>query len=264
MPHAIRILSLEHERLARLLDLMDRLYEQILEGHAPDFHLFHEIGSYLAGYPDQVHHPKEDLIYRKLRKRDTQSKEGSGNLVHEHEELRKLTTYFIDCVGRAEKDSENWMESFQGAIRKLVDHYRHHMEMEEKYFFPEAREHLTKSDWADVTYAIAEQVDPLFDDATQKFEKLRLEIHRLAEAGDEQLTSRNQLQQARDDLESLATAGQLQSMMKDQYPLATFRAADDGSFRLELGDRTLLVIPECDERRAAWCAYCFLKGMSTS
>lgn len=41
MPHAIGILILEHESLTKLLDLMDRLYEQILDGHAPDFRLFH-------------------------------------------------------------------------------------------------------------------------------------------------------------------------------------------------------------------------------
>ncbi len=264
MPHAIRILSLEHERLAKLLDLMDRLYGQILDGHAPDFRLFHEIGGYLSGYPDQVHHPKEDLIYRKLRKRDARSKDGPGSLVHEHEELSKLTTYFIECVAQAEKDSNKWMENFQIALRKLIDYYRHHMEMEEAHFFPAALEKLTKSDWAEVTYAISEQVDPLFDEATLKFEKLRREIHRMAEADDKQLASRNQLLQVRNDLQSLHTADQLLSMMKDQYPQMKFRIATDGGYRLEVENRTLLEIPECDEQRAAWCAYCFLKGISAS
>jgi hemerythrin-like domain-containing protein len=264
MPHAIRILRLEHERLAKLLDLMDRLYEQILNGHAPDFRLFHEIGGYLSGFPDQVHHPKEDLIYRKMRKRNARSKEGPGSLVHEHEELSKLTTYFIECVGQAERDSDKWMENFQIALRKLINYYRHHMEMEEAYFFPAAIEQLTKSDWAKVTYAISEQVDPLFDEATIKFEKLRREIHRMAEANDEQLASRNQLLQVRNDLQSLHSADQLLSMMNDQYPQMKFRIATDGGFRLEVENRTLLEIPECDEQRATWSAYCFLKGMSAS
>ena len=264
MPHAIRILRLEHESLAKLLDLMDRLYEQILDSHAPDFRLFHEIGDYLSGYPDQVHHPKEDLIYRKLRKRDARSKDGPGSLVHEHEELSKLTKYFIDCVARAEKDPDKWMENFQIALRKLIDYYRHHIEMEEARFFPAALEQLTKSDWIEVTYAISEQVDPLFDEATIKFEKLRRAIHRTAEANDKQLASRNQLLQARNDLQSLHTADQLLSMMKDQYPQMKFRSATDGGFRLEDENRTLLEIPECDEQRAAWCAYCFLKGISAA
>lgn len=264
MPYAIRILSLEHERLGKLLDLMDRLYEQILDGHAPDFRLFHEIGDYLSGYPDQVHHPKEDLIYRRLRKRDARSKDGPGSLVHEHEELSNLTTHFISCVAQAEKDSDKWMESFQIALRKLIDYYRHHIELEEAYFFPAALQHLTKRDWADVTYAISEQVDPLFDEATLKFEKLRREIHRMAEADDKQLASRNQLLQVRNDLQSLHTADQLLSMMKDQYPQMKFRIATDGGFRLEVENRTLLEFPECDVQRATWCAYCFLKGISSS
>jgi hemerythrin-like domain-containing protein len=264
MPHAIRILSLEHESFAKLLDLMDRLYEQIMDGYAPDFRLFHEIGGYLSGYPEKVHHPKEDLIYRKLRKRDARSKGGPGSLVHEHEELSKLTTYFVECVAQAEKDSDMWMENFQITLRKLIDDYRHHMEMEEAYFFPAALEQLTKSDWVEVTYAISEQVDPLFDEATLKFEKLRREIHELAEADDRKLASRNELLRVRNDLQSLHTADQLLSMMKDQYPQMKFCIAEDGGFRLEDEDRTLLEIPESDEQRAAWCAYCFLKGISAS
>lgn len=264
MPHAIRILTLEHERFAKLLDLMDHLYEQLLEGDTPDFRLFHGIASYLSEYPDQVHHPKEDLIYRRLRKRDARSKDGPGGLVHEHEELSKLTMYFVECVSKAEKNSNKWMENFQITLRKLIDHYRHHMAMEEAHFFPAALEHLTERDWAEVTYAISEQVDPLFDEATLRFEQLRHEILSMADADDKQLASRNQLLQVRNDLHSLHTADQLLSMMKDQYPQMTFRIANDGGFRLDVEDRTLLQIPECDEQRAAWCAYCFLKGISAS
>ena len=264
MLHAIRILTFEHASMGKLLDLMDRLYEQILDGHTPDFRLFHEIGGYLSEYPDQVHHPKEDLIYRRLQKRYARSKDAPGNLVHEHRELSKLTTYYTECSAMAEKDSDKWMENFQIALRKLIDYYRHHIEMEEAYFFPAAIEHLTESDWAEVTYAISDRPDPLLDEATSKFAKLHREIHRMAEANDKQLASRDQLLQVRNDLQSIHTADQLRSMIEDQFPQMKFRIATDGGFRLEDENRTLLAIPECDEERAAWCAYCFLKGTGVS
>jgi hypothetical protein len=167
-------------------------------------------------------------------------------------------------VAQAEKNSDKWMGNFQISLRNLIDYYRHHIEMEEACFFPAAIEHLTKSDWTEVTYAISEQVDPLFDEATLKFGKLRSEIHRMAEADDKQLVSRNQLLQVTNDLQSLHTADQLLSMMKDQYPQMNFHIATDGGFRLEIENRALLEIPECDEQRATWCAYCFLKGISSS
>jgi hypothetical protein len=138
------------------------------------------------------------------------------------------------------------------------------MEMEEARFFPAAVARLTKSDWAEVTYAISEQLDPLFDEATLKFERLRRKIHEVAEAQANQLVSRNQLLQVRNDLQSLHTADQLLPMMKEQYPQLKFCIATDGGFRLEVDNRTLLEIPESDEQRAAWCAYCFLKGIGAS
>ncbi|MBT8078219.1 MAG: hypothetical protein KJO31_06560 [Gammaproteobacteria bacterium] len=79
--------------MTKLLDLMDHLFKQIQDGHAPDFRLLHDIGGYLSGYPDQVHHPKEDLIYRRLRKSDPQSKKGQCAILPQQHYCSPLTAH---------------------------------------------------------------------------------------------------------------------------------------------------------------------------
>ncbi len=66
MIELIEALRQEHSDIARLLDAIDLQ----VNGGSPDFGLLHEILEYLLTYPDQYHHPKEDLIYRALCRHD--------------------------------------------------------------------------------------------------------------------------------------------------------------------------------------------------
>lgn len=260
MTHAIRVLQAEHKKLATLLQVMDNLHCEMVAGRSPDFPLLHEIGDYLQGYPDQVHHPKEDLIYRRLRKREPSPDDGPGNLVHEHEDLSNLTAGFVRILDETEKNPETWAEEFQGEMRKLIDYYKHHMEMEEKFFFPAAKQRLTKNDWAEVTYAISEQVDPLFDEATAKFERLREEIIKHADMHQDRDLQDSRAKAQSDDMLALATAEHFNLRFESQYPNVRLIVDNSGTYSLVDTGRTVLIIPESDEKTAVWCAFCFLMG----
>ena len=66
------------------------------------------------------------------------------------------------------------------ATRRLVDCYRHHIEMEEEHFFPTAERVLTKADWAEIDFAFSERTDPLLFEAETKYKNLRAKIARLS------------------------------------------------------------------------------------
>ena len=73
----IDVLRQEHKDVARLLGVVD---EQI-NGEAPlDLDLLHEILGYCLTYPDQYHHPKEDLIDRALCEHDQRVEPVVGEL----------------------------------------------------------------------------------------------------------------------------------------------------------------------------------------
>lgn len=260
MTHALRILQLEHKNLSRLLDLMDTEINNLGEGQAPDFALLQSIAEYLSGYPDAVHHPKEDLIFRKLHRRNPEAGSNLSRILDEHAEIRELTQHYVAIVGDSDTSPEATSEQVQAALRKLVDYYRHHIEMEEAYFFPKASEVLTRDDWSEVNFAVSEQIDPLFDEAVEKYQDLRSDIFRRGREHREEHSAHTQFAADIRAVAQLSDIAQFNQLTAARASDTQLERLELGGYRLVAGNRTVLEIPECDETRAAWCAYYYLKG----
>jgi hemerythrin-like domain-containing protein len=261
MTHAIRVLHLEHENLTKLFDVMESQLRELDDGKAPDFPLLSDIADYFTGFPDQVHHPKEDVIFRKLTAGHPAVVESMVNLVDEHEDLSELVEKFASDLKQLQSSPETPVDDFVDSFRSLLDHYRHHMQMEEQYFFPKAVENLTQDEWAEVNFAISEQDDPLFDEAAEKYRKIRNAILQLAALHEETAELQALSENASGEVMRLSSIAQFNDAMRDKDSAVRLVRNEDGGFRLHDGDQTLAEIPKCSERRAAWCAWYFLKGI---
>ena len=60
-------LRTDHRNMVLLLDLLDAETVRLADSDEPDYELIYDVMTYLAEYPDAVHHPKEDLIYRHIK-----------------------------------------------------------------------------------------------------------------------------------------------------------------------------------------------------
>ena len=180
MPQSLRNLQLEHQGLSGLLDIMDEWVGNVSESQSPDYQLLQVIADYLLSYPDEVHHPKEDLIFQKLQRRDPDAADKLSQLLDEHRELREITHEFAALVGDSMRPATSHAEQVLQATKRLVDYYRHHIEMEEEHFFPTAERVLTKGDWADIDFAFSERTDPLLYEAETKYKNLRAKISRIS------------------------------------------------------------------------------------
>lgn len=178
MAQSLRNLQLEHQNLGRLLDIMDEWIEDFKVSRAPDYRLLQVIADYLLGYPDEVHHPKEDLVFLKLQRRDSDAASELSGILDEHRELREITQDFSTIVCDSAEQTASSPKQVLKATRRLVDCYRHHIEMEEKHFFPIAERVLTRDDWADIDFAVSKRIDPLLDEAETKYKNLRAKILR--------------------------------------------------------------------------------------
>lgn len=180
MAQSLRDLQLEHQNLARLLDIVDEWTEDFKVSRATDYQLLQIIADYLLGYPDEVHHPKEDLVFLKLQRRDSEAASKLSGILDEHRELREIAQDFSAIVGASAEQTASSPKQVLQATRRLVDFYRHHIEMEEKHFFPTAERILTRGDWAEIDFAVSKRIDPLLDEAETKYKNLRAKILRIS------------------------------------------------------------------------------------
>lgn len=258
MRDTLFLLRLEHGNLSRLLGLIEDQAALADAGEPMDEELLQLASEYFCDYPDRCHHPKEDLVYELLSKRDPDSCAGLRDLVADHRRLHELARAFADAVRQPREEPQTGHSNPREVIRDFTQHYRQHMRLEEERFFPLAERHLSKDDWYALDFTMFEQDDPLFDHVAEKrFAGLRERIQSLAEQG----KARRAVFEAGRELrglfgiegfnESMSSAGQ-------RFRLLRFT---EGGFGLE-GDRELLLyIPECSPERAAWCAYCYLRGL---
>ncbi len=158
MATVLRALRREHADLAQVLELIDR---QLDGREAPDLGLLRGILDYLLTYPDQYHHPKEDLIYRALCRHDPALAPGIGDLEAEHEELAVATRELSDALDRACRFGAGSETGMRRLGRAFVDFYREHMIKEEQEFFLEAERRLSAEEWRDLAAEVSDPTDPV-------------------------------------------------------------------------------------------------------
>ena len=164
MAAILRALRREHANLVQLLELVDREFDG---RETPDLVLLRGILDYFLTYPDQYHHPKEDLIYRALCRHDPALAPVIGDLEAEHEELAIATREVSDALDRACRDGAGSETGMRRLGRAFVDLYREHMIKEEREFFSEAERCFTTEEWIDLAAEISDPTDPVFLSETE-------------------------------------------------------------------------------------------------
>ena len=174
MNDVIKLLAREHSDMRRLLDLLEREFARFDAGEVPDYALVQDIINYCLDYPDLCHHPKEDLIYDRMRARDEGAIAAMSELQREHELLHRLTVELKHAVAHVVQESSMPRDEFMRVANRFIERYREHIENEEQSFFPLAGDVLTGEDWDAITSQIEDRRDPLYDRAEAvRFKVLR-------------------------------------------------------------------------------------------
>lgn len=170
-------LSDEHRNIARLLEILEHQLAIFERGERPDYDIVTAIADYFTGFPERCHHPKEDLILRRLRERYPAAADAIADIEGDHESIGSLAIDFRQAVRNVLDEAEMRRETFRDTVRYFIDAQRRHMQMEHEGFFPIARDVLTAEDWAELEAAVADEEDPVFGGQTEaKFESLRKTI----------------------------------------------------------------------------------------
>lgn len=176
----IDFLRQEHRNIEKLLLVLEQELSLFTQGKRPDYEVIRAVISYFEVYPNAYHHPQEDMVFGKLKARDPIAAANVGDLAAEHkigaERLRRVA----HAVEAVLMDREVPRQAVDDAIRDFIVHERHHVEMEERIFFPAAVKTLRAEDWAEISSMLTDQKDPLFSEIVeQKFDAVRKHILQL-------------------------------------------------------------------------------------
>ncbi|WP_448207992.1 hemerythrin domain-containing protein [Azospirillum sp. sgz302134] len=175
---ALRIISDEHQSLAAILHAVRFMLKEIAAGTLePDLDLFQAMVHYLEAYAEQRHHPKEERLFRALRRRTDEGAEALATLAAEHAAgpqriaaLKQALGTFIAAPAIA---APARVGAFAEAFNVYADFYRSHMVLEEDTVLPLVRRHLTAEDWAAIDQEFeAEAANGTGEDFSALFRRL--------------------------------------------------------------------------------------------
>jgi len=179
MAKIIDVLLEEHRNIEKLLLVLEQELDVFDHSEPPDYEILQAIIEYFQDYPEDYHHPKEDIVFEKLKQRDPSAVARIGDVEAEHQLETKRLQRFAQAVNDILAGREYPRQGFHDVVRDFIEHQRQHMHKEERLLFPAAVNALQPGDWAEIDARMNNRKDPLFDGVTdKKFDALRQTILR--------------------------------------------------------------------------------------
>jgi hemerythrin-like domain-containing protein len=179
MAKIIDVLLEEHRNIEKLLLVLEQELDVFDHSEPPDYEILQAIIEYFQDYPEDYHHPKEDIVFEKLKQRDPSAVARIGDVEAEHQLETKRLQRFAQAVNDILAGREYPRQGFHDVVRDFIEHQRQHMHKEERLLFPAAVNALQPGDWAEIDSRMNNRKDPLFDGVTdKKFDALRQTILR--------------------------------------------------------------------------------------
>jgi len=152
-------LKLEHGQLLRKLNLLELHYLDMCRGKTPNYSLMQSIIDYIQEYPEQVHHPLEDMIYSILLER-VDDAEFVQDLVSEHTQLEVVTRELKESLEYFPGSAAS-KEKLKRQLSQFLVGQRQHIYTEESEVFPLVQSALTKEDWTRLQYMMPILDEPI-------------------------------------------------------------------------------------------------------
>ena len=168
MSRIIETLLEEHRNIEKLLHVLEQELEIFDRGESPDYEILQAIIDYFQDYPESYHHPKEDIVFEKLKLRDPAVARQIGDAEAEHQVETNRLRQFARAIEDVLAGRELLRQTFHNVVCDFIEHQRQHMAKEEWLLFPSAVKVLRPEDWIEINTQLNNRKDPLFSDLTEK------------------------------------------------------------------------------------------------
>jgi len=147
-----RQLCCDHKHMQRLLDIFETLLQQLgkQERDPATLSMILEALDFFSVYPDQWHHPVEDLVFERLLGKPVDIRDVVDKTLREHQQIAATTRRMNQLFYAVANDAAVEREQLFGTAREYIDLQRRHLEKENEILFPLVAQHLTPADWEDV------------------------------------------------------------------------------------------------------------------
>ena len=154
----------DHSNVREILGLLSRQLDAVSDASGGDFELMRDIMIYMTRYPDHTHHPKEDLMFERMRARGIASDTEAtiAKLLREHVALAEKGNIFRDMLIGVVDGAMVERDTLVATGRDYTEFLSYHARLEDETVFLEAEKLLDDADWAVVRKAFEAQVDPIF------------------------------------------------------------------------------------------------------
>ena len=162
-PQVILNLHNEHKYMSKLLDVVSEQLDALQQGLTPDYSIMSDVVFYLENISDRSHHPREDIIYKRLVEVDESYRTDIESLFIGHETIAQKTTVLLQSLKKviADESVEN-IESVKFHCEDYLSTLHGHMDVEERKIFPRVLELFNEEEWTDIISDIQPNNDPLF------------------------------------------------------------------------------------------------------
>ena len=170
MPSVMHDLHQDHRNIHELLRLLTRELDAVDNVSGGDFELMRDIMVYMTRYPDHTHHPKEDLMFERMRERGIASdtERTIEKLLREHAALADKGNVFRDMLIGVVDGALVERDTLVATGRDYADFLSYHARLEDETVFVEAIEVLDDTDWSAIARAFEERADPIFGPVVQE------------------------------------------------------------------------------------------------
>ncbi len=168
MTRIIETLREEHRNIEDLLLVLERELSVFGRNERPDYEIIQAVISYFQDYPDCCHHPKEDMIFEKLKARDPLAAASVGDLEVEHQDEGKRLRRVAHLIRSVLTDQVVLRQTFDDIMRDFIAQERKHMDMEERVLFSAAADALRPEDWAAIDAMWGDKKDTMFNVAMEE------------------------------------------------------------------------------------------------
>lgn len=173
----IEVWHTEHAYFKRLLDLLQDQVAVFETGQRPSYALMEDIISYLRGYSDKFHHPREDVAFARLEARYPSMAPVFARLRQEHRVIANAGEKLLALLESIQDDAILPRSEVETAASTYLVYYENHIGREEREVLPIAARTLSREDWEAVERAAPAGSDPLFGPGPeQHYKDLRRQI----------------------------------------------------------------------------------------